>query len=141
MNFLATYVKRLLQHRQYSPREQIADLRMGKIRDDQCELVAVDPGQRDLFLIHARQSRQIAFPCVLLQGGRKSRQERVADFRTLGIVDLLESVQAEQQQRTLTGLLAGARQGLCIPFHEQAAIRQARECIEVQQAILVRLGG
>src|SRR5690606_13439928 len=72
----------------------------------------------------AEPSRKVAYPRSLPQPVREELQRLVAALVAEAVVDQLEIVQIDEQQRTLAAAAAGLRQALAQHLAEGAAVEQ-----------------
>ena len=62
-----------------------------------------------------------------MQPVRHFNQQQVADIVSLGVVECLEIIEIDEQQRTLTFIANTARQRVLQPIHQQPPVRQPGE--------------
>ena len=124
-------LERLLHGAHDAPRDRPGALDVGGRGQQDRELVAAEPGDR------------VALADAFLQALGELHQQQVADVVAERVVDLLEAVEVEQQQRQR---LAGARRGaqrLGQAVLEQQAVGQPGQRVVhrlMAQPALLRLG-
>ena len=119
--FVAVDFERCRRFRQQALGDFTQLVRIVVILDQRQELIAADTRDRVLFAQR------------LLHACRAGAQHVVASFMAEGIIDVLETIQIEKQDRNLVVLAFGMRQRLVQMLDEQEAVWQAGQFIVMRQ--------